>query len=46
MLALLCALPCAIIWGLVFALLTVTNVWVATPGARALTVPALWLAKV
>ena len=45
MLALIIALPCAIVWGVVFALLTVLNVWVATPLARAVQVPALWLAK-
>jgi len=44
-LALIAAIPCAIIWGIVFALLMCVNVWVATPLARALTVPALWLAK-
>lgn len=45
LLALLIALPCALIWGIVFALLTLLNVWAATPFARALQIPALWLAK-
>jgi len=44
-LALIAAIPCAIIWGIVFALFTCVNVWLATPLARLLTIPALWLAK-
>jgi hypothetical protein len=45
LLALIVAVPCAIIWGIVFALLTLINVWAATPLARAIQVPAVWLAK-
>jgi hypothetical protein len=43
--ALLFAIPCALIWGIVFALLAVLNIWAVVPGARALTIPAIWIAK-
>jgi len=43
--ALLFAIPCALIWGIVFALLAVLNIWAVVPAARALTIPAIWIAK-
>jgi len=46
LLSLICALPCAIIWGLVFALLSVCNIWACVPFGRALTIPATWIAKI
>ncbi|KRZ68853.1 Caveolin-1, partial [Trichinella papuae] len=44
-LALLFAVPCAIVWAMLFALLTSINVWILTPLAIAISIPAVWLAK-
>ena len=43
--ALICVLPCALIWGLVFAILTVANIWACVPLGRAWTIPGMWIAK-
>jgi hypothetical protein len=43
--ALLLAIPSAIIFGLLFALLTVINIFACVPIGRALTIPATWIAK-
>jgi len=43
--ALLLAIPSAIVFGVLFALLTVINIFACTPFGRALTIPAIWIAK-
>jgi len=43
--ALLFAIPSAIVFGVLFALLTVVNIFACVPFGRALTIPATWLAK-
>jgi len=45
LLSLICALPCAVVWGITFALLSVCNIWACVPFGRALTIPAIWIAK-
>lgn len=46
LLALIVAVPLAVLWGVLFALLTVLNVWACVPAARALAIPGTWVAKV
>ncbi|KFD54381.1 hypothetical protein M514_04724 [Trichuris suis] len=46
LLAFIVAFPCAVLWALIFALLTCLNVWLLTPLARALAIPAVCIAKV
>ncbi|CDW52217.1 caveolin 1 [Trichuris trichiura] len=46
LLAFIVAFPCALVWALIFALLTCLNVWLLTPLARALAIPAVCIAKV
>jgi len=43
--ALLLAIPSAFIFGILFALCTVLNIFACVPFGRALTIPATWIAK-